>query len=225
MQIIKSFEDKNVRVKIVNDEPYFVAADVCKILDIKNTKQAIDLIDQDGVSLGYTIDSMGRQQKVNYVDESGLYQLIFKSNKKEAKEFKRWVTKEVLPEIRKTGKYSLPEKLRKDSIESRKTLTSEWQKHGIENPDEFRRLTIEEYRALEFEKGKRKKDFDKSEILRLHALEAMESLKLYYNYETIGYDNCKDSLNDTAETVKLLSKNKQLESDPELNREIQQDKR
>jgi prophage antirepressor-like protein len=92
-----------------DDMPWFNANDVCKALGYMNTKQTLDdHVDEDDVSKRYTIDRIGRTQRVNFVNESGLYALIFGSGKPLAKRFKRWVTSVVLPTIRKTGSYGQP---------------------------------------------------------------------------------------------------------------------
>lgn len=94
-----------LRVIIIDEQPWFVASDVCSALSIVNHKDAVRNLDddeKDGVGI---TDPLGRDQITNVVNESGLYSLIFKSRKPEAKKFKRWVTHEVLPAIRKTGSY------------------------------------------------------------------------------------------------------------------------
>lgn len=95
-----------VRVITRDGEPWFVAADVCAALTVGNTAMAMARLDDDekGVS---SIDTPGGQQRLAIVNESGLYSLILGSRKPEAKRFKKWVTAEVLPSIRKTGVYSV----------------------------------------------------------------------------------------------------------------------
>ena len=89
-------------------EPWFVAADACIALDIGNTTQALARLDADEQAL-ISIEGLSRgNDMVNIVNESGLYSLILGSRKPSAKKFKKWVTSEVLPSIRKTGGYSLP---------------------------------------------------------------------------------------------------------------------
>lgn len=101
-----SFDDqKDVRVVMKDGEPWWVAKDVCDILSIKNATQAVEPLDADERSMF----CIGRQGEVNIINESGLYALILRSNKKEAKRFRKWVTSEVLPSIRKTGAYSVNE--------------------------------------------------------------------------------------------------------------------
>lgn len=86
--------------------PLFRADDVCEILEFENPRTALqNHVDQDDVLKQDTIDSTGRTQVANHVNESGLYSLIFGSKKPAARVFKRWVTSEVLPSIRKTGAY------------------------------------------------------------------------------------------------------------------------
>ena len=104
------FEDHAVRVQIDDAGlPWFNANDVCEALQIGNARQALEShVDADDVQKLDTIDSLGRTQRANHVNESGLYALIFGSTKDAAKRFKRWVTSEVLPAIRKTGSYSAP---------------------------------------------------------------------------------------------------------------------
>lgn len=99
--------DQQVRSVLINGEPHFIAKDVCSILGISNHKDAVSRLDddeRDGVGI---TDSIGRQQTATVVNESGLYHLIFQSRKPEAKAFRKWVTSEVLPQLRKTGKYEI----------------------------------------------------------------------------------------------------------------------
>lgn len=92
-----------------DDGPWFVAADVCAVLNIGNARQAVSYLDEDEVRQlpVITNDGSGRTLHTNLVNEPGLYSLILRSRKPEAKAFKRWVTHEVLPEIRRTGTYSV----------------------------------------------------------------------------------------------------------------------
>lgn len=115
MQVF-NFNRKNgtpVRVQVINDEPWFVAKDVCHILGISNHIDAVSRLDEDERMDGVGItDPIGRKQQVNAVNESGLYHLIFQSRKPEARKFRKWVTGELLPTLRKTGHYELKPRLR-----------------------------------------------------------------------------------------------------------------
>lgn len=94
-----------VRATMKDGEPLFVAADVCKTLDIQNHIDALKRLDEDEKSGVDLTDPHGRIQTTNCVTESGLYTLVLGSRKPEAKQFKRWITHEVIPSIRKTGGY------------------------------------------------------------------------------------------------------------------------
>lgn len=98
------FGELAVRVVMRDGEPWFVAADVCAALDIANPRQAVSRLDDDEKGVR-TVDTLGGPQEAAIINESGLYSLILTSRKEEAKRFKRWVTHEVLPAIRKTGGY------------------------------------------------------------------------------------------------------------------------
>lgn len=102
------FNDIAVRTQLTDDgEPLFCAKDICVILGYINPRKALaDHVDSNyDVTKRDVIDGLGRTQQMSFVTESGLYSLIFGSKLESAKEFKRWVTSEVLPSIRKTGKY------------------------------------------------------------------------------------------------------------------------
>lgn len=105
LQVFKNEEFGEVRSLTLNDEPWFVASDVCKALDISNPTIATQRLDNDERSKF----NLGRQGEVNIVNEYGLYNLILTSRKPEAKKFKRWITHEVIPSIRKTGGYQIPD--------------------------------------------------------------------------------------------------------------------
>lgn len=96
-----NYSGQEVRTFILDDEPHFAAPDVCRILEVSNPSQAMTRLDEDERTL---ISNEGRD--LNVVTESGLYSLILGSRKAEAKAFKRWITHEVLPAIRKTGSYT-----------------------------------------------------------------------------------------------------------------------
>lgn len=112
-----------VRTVEIEGEPWFVATDVCKILDHSNTTMAMNMLDLDEkakLSLGLP------GGKTNVISESGLYTLILRSDKQEAIPFRRWVTKEVLPMLRKTGSYSVaPPQTREEKIASALLLSQE----------------------------------------------------------------------------------------------------
>nr|DAK10019.1 MAG TPA: repressor domain protein [Caudoviricetes sp.] len=104
IQIFK-YENNDVRTVELNGEPWFALKDVCAVLGISNHKMTAQRLDADEVILTDLTDSMGRQQETTVINESGLYNVILRSDKPEAKPFRKWVTSEVLPCIRKNGGY------------------------------------------------------------------------------------------------------------------------
>lgn len=107
LQIFKNNEFGEIRTVQLNNEPYFCMADICKALDISNISQAKTRLKEDGVISNEVIDSLGRKQQANFVNESNMYKLIFQSRKESAERFTDWVTSKVLPEIRQTGQYQM----------------------------------------------------------------------------------------------------------------------
>jgi prophage antirepressor-like protein len=104
------FEYGTREVQVIQDEhlsPWWIAGEVCSILDIRDTSQAIGRLDQDE-KLMRTLYVSGQNRELWTVNEYGLYSLILRSNKPEAKKFKRWITHDVLPSIRKKGGYLSP---------------------------------------------------------------------------------------------------------------------
>ena len=130
-----SFGSLELRVVQISGDPWFMAKDVCDVLNHSDTSMATKSLDEDE-KLVQTLFVSGQNRPVTLINESGLYSLVLRSNKPEAKVFKKWVTSEVLPAIRKHGGYLTPEK------------TSEL----IANPD----LIIELAQNLKAEREKRK---------------------------------------------------------------------
>lgn len=129
MNELKIFENPHfgsIRTILKDGEPWFVAADVCGALEIRNNRDAIERLDADEKGVALT-DTLGGQQEMTIVSEPGLYALVLGSRKPEAKAFKRWVTHEVIPAIRKHGGY----------------LTQEKVEEALLNPDTLIRLATE----------------------------------------------------------------------------------
>lgn len=111
MNDVKIFENPEfgrVRTTVIDGEPWFVAADVCHALDIGNPSDALNRLDDDERTL-VSIEGASNGKPVNGVNEPGLYSLVLGSRKPEAKAFKRWITHDVIPAIRKTGGYQVPQ--------------------------------------------------------------------------------------------------------------------
>ena len=103
MITVFNFEENNIRFVGTPDNPWWVAVDICAAVKVKNPSQAIDRLDDDERSML----NIGRQGEAWCINESGLYSLILTSRKPEARRFKKWVTSEVLPSIRKTGQFMI----------------------------------------------------------------------------------------------------------------------
>lgn len=130
VKIFNSKEFGDVRTVTINGEPWFVGKDVAEILGYSNTRKALaDHVDGEDKLDGVTIrDSIGREQSPVFINESGLYALIFGSKLESAQRFKHWVTSEVLPAIRKTGSYQAPqgkELLALAVLEAQKTIEAQ----------------------------------------------------------------------------------------------------
>lgn len=108
LQIFNSEEFGDIRTVTIDNEPWFVGIDVAKSLGYANPKNAVPKHVSEEDKLNTQIEYAGQRREVTIINESGLYSLIFGSKLESAKRFKRWVTSEVLPAIRKTGSYQKP---------------------------------------------------------------------------------------------------------------------
>lgn len=150
LQIFKNEQFGEIRVIMKENEPWFVANDACRILAIANPRDALNRLDNDERDVVLT-DTLGGKQELNVVNEPGLYTLVLGSRKPEAKNFKRWLTHEVIPSIRKTGTYSITgekskNQFKKQEVEaklnnSRARLAQVWLKIA-------ERVNIPEYKQI-----------------------------------------------------------------------------
>lgn len=144
-----TYQSNEVRTVELDGEAWFVLKDVCQILSLSTPARVAERLDSDEVSLTHLIDSIGRQQETTVINESGLYNVILRSDKPEAKPFRKWVTSEVLPTIRKTGGYMMP-KLSKEMqalfILDERTMKHEERLTKLENTmvvDSAKRLVLQ----------------------------------------------------------------------------------
>lgn len=121
---IYNFQDNAVRTAQLNNELWWVANDVCNVLGIGNSRQAVSTLDDDELT-SLIVTSGGQDREMNLINEAGLYTLILRSRKPQAKAFKRWVTHKVLPAIRRTGSYSVNRGEQTDALADRLTLLEE----------------------------------------------------------------------------------------------------
>ena len=206
---LQIFQNSGFRIRggLIDNEPYFVFVDVCSTLDIKNPSDAIKQIDEDERARL----NLGRQGEAWAINESGLYRLIMRSDKPNAKPFQKWVTKEVLPSIRKHGIYAT-----ETTIESM-----------ISNPDFAIQLltTLKEEKAARIEAERRNavlmhttKTYTTTEIAKELGLKSAIALNnklaekkvqfkqngtwvLYSKYADLGYTDIKQSVLDSGRIV------------------------
>ena len=152
-----SFENFPIRAINRNGEIWFVAADVGTVLELTNVRASVALLDDDEKGVN-TIDTPSGKQEMSIINESGLYTLILRSRKSEAKRFRKWVTSEVLPAIRKTGTYSLT--ITKAQQGELSALVSERFPSGKDRPyawsrfnNHFRLASYKDLRANRFEEA------------------------------------------------------------------------
>lgn len=135
---------KNLAATIIDGAPWFIAKDVCDILQLRNVTKTLNALDADE-KLTLQIVRSGQRRTVNCVNESGLYNIIFRSNKPEAKAFRKWVTAEVLPQLRASGSYALP-------TTANANIVAALQAKKHTNSNELRRLRRRKYAILENQK-------------------------------------------------------------------------
>ena len=146
---IKAFENAefgSVRGIEINGEPWLVGKDVCNVLNYSNPTKALkDHVDAEDMTFNETL-KLSRQSGAWLINESGFYSLVFSSEMPKAKNFKHWVTSEVLPSIRKTGSYSIQQKVDSYMIEDSIARAKRW----IEEEEERRnlRLTVEHQKPM-----------------------------------------------------------------------------
>lgn len=175
---IFTYQQSPVRTIQKDGEPWFVLKDVCEVLHLSTPARVADRLEGDEVSLAHITDGIGRQQEMTIISESGLYTVILRSDKPEAKPFRKWVTSEVLPSIRRNGAYMTPETL----------------EAAILNPDYLLQVVT----ALKDEKDKRKALEVKNATLAVDL--AIAQPKADYFDELVE----RNTLTNFRETAKLL---------------------
>lgn len=143
LMIFENPEFGAVRSILIDGEPWFVAADVCKALELEKTNRALSRLDDDEKG-AHSVSTPGGRQRMSIISESGLYSLILGSRKPEARAFKRWITHEVIPSIRKHGAYMTDSLL--DALEAHPEAVPEYlnrlRSENARNRELTRRLRI-----------------------------------------------------------------------------------
>lgn len=197
-QFEKAFDYKgnNVRTFMRDEEIWFVAKDVCNVLNHSNHKVAVSRLDEDEVSKVYLIDSLGRNQQTSVVSEAGLYYLILTSNKPEAKQFKRWVTHDVLPAIRKNGMYISEDATREQKLFNYDLLEVTFCNCGIENLHDLYKECVDYYKEnrirLDYKRSSKHRRNDKKKSLSDSRIEMMKKIEAVLQERELKY---KQSLN------------------------------
>ena len=133
-----------IRTLTIDGEPWFVAADVCRALEIGNPSMTVERLDDDEKGIS-TIDTLGGKQRMTIINEPGLYSLVLSSRKPEAKAFKRWITHEVIPAIRRYGGYMTKSLL--EQVLENPSLIYEFARRMLEEQQKNERLRQELDRA------------------------------------------------------------------------------
>ena len=223
LQIFKNDNFGEVRTIVKDNEPWFVAADVCRALDILNPRDATARLDEDEKNTVVLTDGNRGNPNVTIINEPGLYSLVLGSRKPEARAFKRWITHEVIPSIRKHGAYittEAAEKIMSDPDSWIKLLTA------LKEEREGKEVAEAKCAALESDNYKLADTVDKLDKQVMKLTESRDSYeKLYKEYRIKNYftDICIDKgenlcIRDTAkelgvketELVKLLIERKYL---------------
>lgn len=190
--VISSPEFGEIRSAVVDGTPLFVAKDICDALGISKYRDALTRLDEDERA-SISVDTLGGKQSMIAVNESGLYTLVFQSRKPEAKAFRKWVTGEVLPNIRKHGVYMTPEVAMsaKNLKRLRKQMLEQMRKYLIE--DDLRkcakRFGMSSMAVYSILKG----DFEHNDILAYLQDKAMENREKWF--DAYGHGRMTEVLN------------------------------
>ncbi|KQU12174.1 hypothetical protein ASG46_06435 [Bacillus sp. Leaf49] len=189
------YKGNNVRTFMRDEETWFVARDVCNILEIGNPSQALSRLDDDEKNTIILNEGIGNPNKT-IVNEPGLYTLILSSRKPEAKQFKRWVTHDVLPVIRKSGMYISEDATREQKLFNYDLLEETFRNCGIENLHELYKECVEYYKEnkirLDYKRSSKHRRNDKKKSLSDSRIEIMKKIENVLQERELNY---KQSLN------------------------------
>ncbi|WP_144482006.1 BRO-N domain-containing protein [Bacillus pumilus] len=197
-QFEKAFDYKgnNVRTFMRDEEIWFVAKDVCDVLGMTDGRKSVNLLDNDERNTVPVTDVLGRSQKTLIINEPGLYTLILKSRKPEAKQFKRWVTHDVLPTIRKSGMYVSEDATREQKLFNYELLEETFRNCGIENLHKLYKECVDYYKEnrirLDYKRSSKHRRNDKKKSLSDSRIEMMKKIEAVLQERELKY---KQSLN------------------------------
>ena len=198
---VLGFEGQSVRMVIRNGEPWWVAKDIAEILEYKWAGSGtINHVPEKWKGVD-SVPTPSGKQSMALLSEHGLYFFLARSDKPKALPFQEWIAGEVIPSIRKTGKYEITNQARKESIAARNALTESWQKHGADKFYHYINLTKSEYLALFGTKDRKKAEMNTEEIAALRLFEALENMKLLVRDDIKGYDALTGSIGDTGKLL------------------------
>ena len=190
--VISSPEFGEIRSAVVDGTPLFVAKDICDALGISKCRDALTRLDEDERA-SISVDTLGGKQSMIAVNESGLYTLVFQSRKPEARAFRKWVTGEVLPNIRKHGVYMTPEVAMsaKNLKRLRKQMLEQMRKYLIE--DDLRKCAKRFGTSSMAVHSILKGDFEHNDILAYLQDKAMENREKWF--DAYGHGRMTEVLN------------------------------
>ncbi|ARC58697.1 BRO family protein [Bacillus licheniformis] len=175
-----NYKGNNVRTLTKDCEIWFVAKDVCDVLEIKNSRDAVSRLDDDEKNTVVLTDGIGNPNKT-IVNEPGLYTLILGSRKPEAKMFKRWITHEVLPSIRMNGMYVADDATREQKLFNYVILEETFHNCGIENLHDLYKECIDYYKEnkirLDYKRSSKNRRQDKKKSITDSRIEVMKKIE------------------------------------------------
>jgi prophage antirepressor-like protein len=203
-ELVKKFHEVSMHIQVKAREPWFRLSDCESILDIQNARQLIGkTLKEKGVCTIYT-PTNGGQQEVLYINEPNLYRMVFKSRKPEAEKIQDWVFEEVLPAIRKAGRYEISAERRKKAAAIRHTFTDTLREHGINAPVQYIKITGTMKKNAGLPGNLPKDNMDRIQLAKIEAAEMLATINMMQS-EAEGYDECKPICQSAAQVIAIAT--------------------
>lgn len=204
-EFIQSFEGHRVRVEMVKSEPWFVAKDVAERLEYtwKGDAGTMPHVPEEWKGV-YSVQTPSGKQDMLCLSEQGLYFFLARSDKPRALPFQKWIAGEVLPALRKTGRFEIPQDERTRAAKIRNTFTETLQVHGCNAPIHFIKITGTMKKHAGIKGNKPKAQFDLMELGKIEAAEIIASINLMQEGAD-SYESCKPICQDAAERVAIAT--------------------